>query len=134
MVSLRPRPSSKLPMEADASPFPSDDTTPPVTKMNLVCLGPGLVGALIAWTPPLRLREFPPEGCGSSRLMARRRPARPPRPSKFPCHSYPTTRNAEGRTLPHPHADHRHGGCCRVLTPRELLSSTRAAILSSRGS
>src|SRR3954454_11618589 len=102
MVSLRPRPSSKLPMEADASPFPSDDTTPPVTKMNLVCLGPGLVGALIAWTP-LRVREFPA-------LTRRRRPARPPRPSKFPCHSYPMTRNAEGLTLPHPHACHRHGG------------------------
>src|SRR5690349_1969476 len=38
MVTLRPRFSSSAPMDADASPLPSDDTTPPVTRMNLVCL------------------------------------------------------------------------------------------------
>ncbi len=35
-VILRPRASSNEPMDAAASPFPSDDTTPPVTKMNFV--------------------------------------------------------------------------------------------------
>src|SRR6185369_8555344 len=32
-VTRKPRASSSEPMEADASPLPSDDTTPPVTKM-----------------------------------------------------------------------------------------------------
>ena len=35
---LRPRPSSNAPIEAAASPLPTDETTPPVTKMNLVRL------------------------------------------------------------------------------------------------
>ena len=34
---MRPRVSSRLPIDADARPLPSDETTPPVTKMNLVC-------------------------------------------------------------------------------------------------
>src|SRR4051812_46929121 len=33
-----PRFSSSAPMDADASPLPREDTTPPVTKMNFVCL------------------------------------------------------------------------------------------------
>ena len=37
IVTLRPRFSSSAPIDADASPLPSDETTPPVTKMNLVC-------------------------------------------------------------------------------------------------
>src|SRR3990172_9071075 len=36
MVTLRLRLSSSAPMEAAAKPLPSDDTTPPVTKTNLV--------------------------------------------------------------------------------------------------
>ena len=36
--TLRPRLSSSAPIDAEASPLPSDDTTPPVTKMNLVRL------------------------------------------------------------------------------------------------
>src|SRR6185369_8903803 len=36
MVSLRPRASSKEPIDAEARPLPSDETTPPDTKMNLV--------------------------------------------------------------------------------------------------
>ena len=36
IVTLRPRLSSSAPIEAEARPLPSDDTTPPVTKMNLV--------------------------------------------------------------------------------------------------
>src|SRR5688572_18863721 len=35
-VTRKPRASSSEPMEADASPLPSDDTTPPVTKMYFV--------------------------------------------------------------------------------------------------
>src|SRR2546423_3465520 len=34
-LTLRPRLSSRQPMEAAASPFPNDETTPPVTKMYL---------------------------------------------------------------------------------------------------
>src|SRR5262245_6752901 len=35
-VTRKPRPSSREPMDAAASPLPSEDTTPPVTKMYLV--------------------------------------------------------------------------------------------------
>src|SRR5215831_2475888 len=35
-VILRPRLSKRFPIEADASPFPKEETTPPVTKMNLL--------------------------------------------------------------------------------------------------
>src|SRR5271155_1476680 len=44
-VSFTPRASSKAPSSAAARPLPSEETTPPVTKMNLVllCLStPGL--------------------------------------------------------------------------------------------
>src|SRR5437879_1750604 len=34
-VTRRPRDSSKAPSDAAARPLPSDETTPPVTKMNL---------------------------------------------------------------------------------------------------
>jgi hypothetical protein len=34
-------------MEAEASPLPSEETTPPVTKMNLVCFAVGLAGAVM---------------------------------------------------------------------------------------
>jgi hypothetical protein len=34
-VILSPRLSSRLPIDADASPLPNEDTTPPVTKMYL---------------------------------------------------------------------------------------------------
>ena len=53
IVSLRPRVSSRLPIDAEASPLPSDETTPPVTKMNLVCLSDGRTmraGAVIVRT------------------------------------------------------------------------------------
>src|SRR5207248_8284769 len=33
MLTLKPRLSSRHPIEAAASPLPSEDTTPPVTKM-----------------------------------------------------------------------------------------------------
>jgi hypothetical protein len=36
MVTRRPRASSREAIEADASPLPSDETTPPETKMNFV--------------------------------------------------------------------------------------------------
>src|SRR5215467_6535523 len=36
IVTLRPRLSSSAPMDAAASPLPSEETTPPVTKINLV--------------------------------------------------------------------------------------------------
>src|SRR5689334_718802 len=36
IVTLRPRLSSSAPIDAAASPLPRDETTPPVTKINLV--------------------------------------------------------------------------------------------------
>src|SRR5438105_5624538 len=35
MLTLRPRLSSRHPIDAAASPLPNDETTPPVTKMYL---------------------------------------------------------------------------------------------------
>src|SRR5213593_2602472 len=40
-LTLNPRLSSKHPMEAAASPFPSDETTPPVTNMNFLSIDCG---------------------------------------------------------------------------------------------
>src|SRR3954454_17796096 len=37
MVTRYPCPSSRQPTDAAARPLPSEDTTPPVTKMYLVC-------------------------------------------------------------------------------------------------
>src|SRR2546421_910172 len=55
MVSLSPRASSSEPMEAAASPLPSDDTTPPEMKMNFVFFdGPRGAGALIGLLPRYR--------------------------------------------------------------------------------
>ncbi|EKD42192.1 MAG: hypothetical protein ACD_73C00278G0001, partial [uncultured bacterium] len=36
METFKPRFSSKAPMEAAAKPLPSEETTPPVTKINFV--------------------------------------------------------------------------------------------------
>src|SRR5690606_37365931 len=36
MVTLRPRDSSTAPREAEAMPFPNEETTPPVTKIKRV--------------------------------------------------------------------------------------------------
>jgi len=36
MVTRKPLAFSSVPSDAAAIPFPSDDTTPPVKKMNLV--------------------------------------------------------------------------------------------------
>src|SRR5689334_8618316 len=53
-VTRSPRLSISAPIEAEASPLPSEETTPPVTKMNLVltlamrCLSPGPVVVLAA--------------------------------------------------------------------------------------
>src|SRR3979409_1573794 len=43
MVTLRPRSTSNRPNDAAAKPFPTEDTTPPVTKMYLVALGPVVI-------------------------------------------------------------------------------------------
>src|SRR5689334_18628425 len=45
--TFSPRPSSSIPIDALASPLPSELTTPPVTKMNLVIQ-----------LPPLELNPF----------------------------------------------------------------------------
>src|SRR5260370_24700399 len=42
-VTRKPRASSSEPMEADAKPLPSDDTTPPVTKMYFVATSSSLL-------------------------------------------------------------------------------------------
>src|SRR5690348_5388938 len=42
IVTFNPRLSISAPIEAEASPLPSDDTTPPVTNINLV-LTPAMI-------------------------------------------------------------------------------------------
>lgn len=37
MVTLKPRDFSKSPSEAETIPLPSEEVTPPVTKMYFVC-------------------------------------------------------------------------------------------------
>ena len=44
---FNPRLSSRLPIEAEASPFPKEETTPPVTKMNLLIVAPILSDRII---------------------------------------------------------------------------------------
>src|SRR5258705_3437452 len=52
IVTVRPRASSSAPIDAEATPLPSDDTTPPVTKMNLVLLASLLIAHLHPQAPP----------------------------------------------------------------------------------
>src|SRR5579863_10181068 len=63
MVSLSPRVSSRLPIDADANPFPNDETTPPVTKMNLVCFAFCRAGAVIGRPPSVYLTQQFQERC-----------------------------------------------------------------------
>src|SRR3954471_13339774 len=44
MATLKPWPSRRAPMDAEASPLPRDETTPPVTKMYLVANRPPFAG------------------------------------------------------------------------------------------
>src|SRR5262252_3997210 len=67
-VTLSPRASSKAPMDADATPLPSDDTTPPVTKMNLVFAVLFMAPAPPAWLALARAAPAPP----AERARARR--------------------------------------------------------------
>src|SRR5881275_938254 len=59
-VTCRPRASSSAPSEADARPLPSDETTPPVTKMNLVLLPcTDVLRLSTSAAAALSVREFP---------------------------------------------------------------------------
>src|SRR5260221_146468 len=65
-VTRSPRPSSSAPSDAAASPLPSDETTPPLTKMNLVLLSRSNVGpspASAAKPPCVRARSREVLGC-----------------------------------------------------------------------
>src|SRR3954471_4742581 len=56
MVTLSPRSTSRRPSEAAAMPLPSEDTTPPVTKMYLVALVPVIspvLGKRASGLPPV---------------------------------------------------------------------------------
>jgi hypothetical protein len=60
MVTRRPRHLSRRPREDAVKPFPRDDDTPPVKKMNLVDRDPD--GGWVAGAGPAV--GCPPEGCG----------------------------------------------------------------------
>src|SRR4029450_11958709 len=53
-VTVSPRAASSAPIDAEATPLPRDDTTPPVTKMNLVLLASLLMTHLRPRVPPPR--------------------------------------------------------------------------------
>ena len=42
----------RLPIEAEANPFPNEDTTPPVTKINLLIVAPILSDRMILTRMP----------------------------------------------------------------------------------
>src|SRR3954454_12979275 len=81
MVTLSPRSTSSRPNDAAAMPFPREDTTPPVTKMYLVALGPVVIRPVlgkrasglppVANRPPYRCREAPPHPGGRPRSSFR---------------------------------------------------------------
>src|SRR5581483_1617299 len=56
MVTRSPRSTSKRPSEAAAIPFPREETTPPVTKMNRVG---SVVGSVAMLSPPSMQGENP---------------------------------------------------------------------------
>src|SRR6266481_2002359 len=92
-VTWNPRASSSEPIEAAASPFPRDDTTPPVTKMNF-----GVTRDLLSSPCPSSIRQPPrapplsyaPGRRGSDRASGpgpaprAARAARPPPPRRPP--------------------------------------------------
>src|SRR4051794_8802883 len=56
MITLKPRCSSNVPSAAAASPFPSELTTPPVTKIYFIPFGHDLESS----GPSLQGSTFPP--------------------------------------------------------------------------
>ena len=92
-VTLRPRASSSAPIDADARPLPSDETTPPVTKMNLVLTlhRRSAMSLPMRGAPPSRRRSCArpapdPPACRPRSAARRRRPRRPRR-CAMPCSS-----------------------------------------------
>src|SRR5262249_17455410 len=70
IVTLRPRASRSAPSDAAASPFPSEETTPPVTKMNLVF--PRSTMMTSSPLPPRRRRLSPGPGKVLSSIYLKR--------------------------------------------------------------
>ena len=72
MVTLYPRALSRCPRDAAVMPLPSDDTTPPVTKMCLAM-------------PTFSFPRFPcPSSAGAARRASRGRPHMPDRRTALP--------------------------------------------------
>src|SRR5580658_10500762 len=69
-VMVRPRLSSRHPMEAAAMPLPREETTPPVTKMNLAT---GHLVGRIGNLRPIGNRPRAVTGCRPGRLPIGRR-------------------------------------------------------------
>src|SRR4051812_12464861 len=82
IVTLRPRASSSAPTDALASPFPIEETTPPVTNTNLVGLRLIDTSDVARWRGPPEdvprvwlgdAREpLPPSSLGASTITLRR--------------------------------------------------------------
>src|SRR5690606_16511259 len=92
-----PRLSRRAPMDAEVSPLPREETTPPVTKMNLVDLRLPLAAVMIAFflgqlarEPPRSQTPLPPPGDrgvalvgGPGRFYTKVREGETPEPEKI---------------------------------------------------
>src|SRR5262245_45653782 len=88
-VTRNPRASSRHPIEAAASPLPSDETTPPVTKMYFVATVASFVlpRAVLGLAAPLHPRDRLRAGAHPARDLGRPQPSQEPpeaRPRREP--------------------------------------------------
>src|SRR6185295_13989762 len=95
-VTRKPRASSKDPIDAAASPLPSEDTTPPVTKMNLV-----VTSRLLSRCEPF-FHEFPLLGQRARPAEREQVAAGQPRPHRAPVGQVPLDPPARPRPAPEP--------------------------------
>src|SRR5207247_148749 len=112
-VTRKPRASSSEPMDAEASPLPSDDTTPPVTKMYFVgtsSLLPGLepVSNILDFRLSVPATAVEPPIAQPFEPLGHPRSAPPPQVHDLFTAQHGT--NAPGRVDPP-----RHGRPCRGL-------------------
>src|SRR5712692_5535401 len=111
-VTRKPRASSSEPMDAEASPLPSDDTTPPVTKMYFVgtsSLLPGLepVSNILDFRLSVAAAAVEKTNAQPIEHLGHRRPAPDPQLHDLLAAQHGT--NAPGRVDPPRHGRPRRG-------------------------
>jgi hypothetical protein len=121
-------------MDADASPFPSDDSTPPVMKMCLVDLAAAISSSPLANPLDRSLDELPGLGAAAERPPAAAAAARFPRdiaPSARPAHdrrdAAPEVRRFEGEGPRRHAAEKRPPRQCLDVVLKPRISGTPSA-------